>query len=341
MNKPNVSIVIPTYNVAKFLRQCLDSIAVQTYTDYEVIIVVDGATDGSYEIAQEFCASHEKFSVFWQENAGSGPARNKGLEKASGELVMFVDPDDWCKDDLLESLVKAQSRNNSDLTISGRIHVRFDENGEEIDKTDSKRIINGSFSGRNDVRNVYMDLFCKGLLSDPTNKLYKLSLIRDNQIEFPDMRRSQDIVFNYRYYNVITSVTAIDYSGYYYRVLYSDAYPKIWTGYAQAIKVMYSDILEMYRKWGVELNDKMLCSRAYLGWIYGYLQICVRTKTDIVPIVSDATIHHIIENAHTTNGQANMLAWLLSHNLLFLSKIWLSIIIGGKRTLRYTRKNKA
>ena len=107
-NIPLISIILPTYNVASFLLQCLESTNAQTYPNYEVIIIIDGATDGSFEIAKEYCERHEKFNVYWQENAGSGPARNAGLSKSSGEFVMFVDPDDWIEKDLLINLFKKE-----------------------------------------------------------------------------------------------------------------------------------------------------------------------------------------------------------------------------------------
>ena len=110
--EPLISVVLPTYNVAQYLPQCLESVATQTYRNIEVIIIIDGATDESYEIAQDFCKKDSRFSVFWQENAGSGPARNAGLAHCRGELVMFVDPDDWIEPELLEKLYKAQFEGN-------------------------------------------------------------------------------------------------------------------------------------------------------------------------------------------------------------------------------------
>ena len=96
-NIPKVSVIVPTYNVEPFLLQCLTSIAEQTYKNFECIIIIDGATDRSFEIAKDFCKHDARFRVYWQENAGSGPARNNGLDKSTGDLIMFVDPDDWCK----------------------------------------------------------------------------------------------------------------------------------------------------------------------------------------------------------------------------------------------------
>ena len=121
--EPLISVVLPTYNVVQYLRQCLESVAAQTYRNIEVIIIIDGATDGSYEIAQDFSKTDKRFSVFWQENAGSGPARNNGLAHCQGEFVMFVDPDDWIEPQLLEKLYEAQSEGDYDLVASRRIFV--------------------------------------------------------------------------------------------------------------------------------------------------------------------------------------------------------------------------
>ena len=74
INQPLVSIILPTYNVYPYLAQCLDSILAQTYKNIEVIIVIDGATDGSHELAKSYFKKDNRFSVYWQENAGSGPA---------------------------------------------------------------------------------------------------------------------------------------------------------------------------------------------------------------------------------------------------------------------------
>ena len=130
MNNPKVSIILPTYNVERFLLQCLDSIAAQTYKNIEVIIVIDGATDGSYQIAKDFCKKDDRFKVFWQENAGSGPARNHGIDESTGELIMFVDPDDWCKPDYVEKMVLAQQEKDYDLVTTGETSVYFNSRGQ-------------------------------------------------------------------------------------------------------------------------------------------------------------------------------------------------------------------
>ena len=101
---PFFSIIIPVYNVAPYLRECLDSVLAQTFTDWEAICVDDGSTDGSGAILDEYAAKDERFRLIHQKNAGVSVARNAGLDVAIGEFVAFVDADDLVGNDWLSSL---------------------------------------------------------------------------------------------------------------------------------------------------------------------------------------------------------------------------------------------
>ena len=92
---PKISIIVPVYNVAPYLRQCLDSLVGQTYRNIEIICIDDGSTDGSGEMLNQYAESDARISVFHIENAGVSSARNKAILYASGKYVMYVDGDDW------------------------------------------------------------------------------------------------------------------------------------------------------------------------------------------------------------------------------------------------------
>ena len=102
---PFFSIIIPVYNVAPYLRECLDSVLAQTFTDWEAICVDDGSTDGSGAILDEYAAEDRRFRVIHQKNTGVGSARNKGLDIANGEWVLFLDSDDVWQHKLLSTVV--------------------------------------------------------------------------------------------------------------------------------------------------------------------------------------------------------------------------------------------
>ncbi|HAS37211.1 MAG TPA: glycosyltransferase family 2 protein, partial [Ruminococcaceae bacterium] len=90
-----VSIIIPVYNLEKYIKHCLESVVNQTYKELEIICIDDGSTDGSAEIIKSMAENDPRIKYIYQENAGVSAARNKGLDTATGEYVMFVDGDDY------------------------------------------------------------------------------------------------------------------------------------------------------------------------------------------------------------------------------------------------------
>ena len=113
------SIIIPVYNVAPYLRECLDSVLAQTYPDWEAICVDDGSTDASGTILDEYAAKDTRFKVVRQENAGVSVARNRGMSRATGEIIYFVDSDDFVAENLLEEVHRLFEKEHPDLVRIG------------------------------------------------------------------------------------------------------------------------------------------------------------------------------------------------------------------------------
>lgn len=115
-----VSIGVPVYNVAEYLPQCFDSIIKQTFTDFEVIMVEDGSTDGkSFEICQDYANRDKRFKLIYQENSGRSAARNTALKYMTGEYITWIDSDDWVEPEYLEALLKAQAKSGADIVNMG------------------------------------------------------------------------------------------------------------------------------------------------------------------------------------------------------------------------------
>ena len=121
---PKISIIVPVYQVEKYLRRCLDSIVAQTFTDWECILVDDGSPDNSGKICDEYAEIDNRFRVFHQENAGVSAARNKGLDVAKGEWITFVDSNDYIEEDYLQSF-------NPDELENGSLYVHSNYYREE------------------------------------------------------------------------------------------------------------------------------------------------------------------------------------------------------------------
>lgn len=116
---PRISIGVPFHNVEEYLPQCLESIIDQTFTDFEVIMVDDGSTDGSFEICQKYVAKDSRFKLFYQENGGVAKARNNCLRHMTGDFITWIDSDDWIEKDYLEKLSDTQKETDADIVSTG------------------------------------------------------------------------------------------------------------------------------------------------------------------------------------------------------------------------------
>ena len=126
-----VSIVVPVYNVEKFIEECLNSVLAQTYQSYEIVLVNDGSTDNSLEICCKFQKQDSRVKVFSKVNGGLSSARNYGITKSTGEYIIFLDPDDyWINPTALEQLVKVANETKCDV-VRGEFK-EVDQRGEDL-----------------------------------------------------------------------------------------------------------------------------------------------------------------------------------------------------------------
>ena len=127
-----VSIIIPVYNVALYLRECLDSVVNQTYRDLEIILVDDGSTDGSETICDEYARKDGRFLVIHQQNAGAANAKNTGLDNVTGSYVAFLDSDDFVSENWIETMIMALKKYDSDIAECGFDKVLTDRTEMDI-----------------------------------------------------------------------------------------------------------------------------------------------------------------------------------------------------------------
>ncbi len=125
-----VSVIVPFYNVKPYLKRCLDSLANQNEKDFEVILIDDGSEDGSAQIADQYVKKDARFRLYQKENGGEASARNLGLEKASGDFVMFLDADDYYNNDCIEKSLRAIIQFDCDIVEFGISH--FNEEGDVV-----------------------------------------------------------------------------------------------------------------------------------------------------------------------------------------------------------------
>ena len=181
-SNPKISLIIPVYNVEKFLRTTLGSVFAQTFKDFEVIIVNDGSTDSSFEIIKEYDEKHDNMVVINQENQGQGIARNNALKVAKGEYVAFLDSDDFLEPDFLEELYKTATENDADISCCS-FRLNYEKGFHEIFMAFTPRK-SSVISSDEALKKLILDITMHHYL---WNKLYKRSLFTENNIIFYDM----------------------------------------------------------------------------------------------------------------------------------------------------------
>lgn len=192
---PMVSIIMPVYNVEKYICGSIDSVLAQTYTDFELIIVDDGSPDYSPQICDEYASKNNRIRVIHKLNGGLSSARNTGVDHANGKYILFIDSDDTIEPDLLEKVVPVAEKENADVTIFG-IKTVVTKNGQKISEKDGghKKQV---FSTHYEAEKNFMMLFEQSMWNHPVDKLYRKAIITDNGVKsnsFYD-RVCEDTVF--------------------------------------------------------------------------------------------------------------------------------------------------
>ena len=215
MNK--ISVIIPVYNVEDYLNKCLDSVCNQTLTDIEIICINDGSTDNSLNILKEYSKKDSRIKVITKENGGQATARNLGIIESQGECISFIDSDDFIEPDMLEKLYSKVKENNLDIAMC-KI-ATYDNQTAEI-KDNVWYYMLGVFRDfEKDIFN-HEDTkeFTCNIAVTPYNKIYKTSLIKDNDILFPEGLIFEDEKFFFDVYLRANRVSIVDEFLYYYRV---------------------------------------------------------------------------------------------------------------------------
>lgn len=210
-----ISVVVPVYNCERYLNTCIDSILSQTFTDFELILVDDGSTDGSALLCDAYSDRDNRIKVIHKANGGgAGEARNVGLDSASSPFICFIDSDDWIKENMLEVLYEAQKENNSDVVLCGYRNIVSLDNREFNFDTSYKA---NYLRSKKAVRDFFVKYYPEGMVGYPWNKLYRRELIINNDIRFPKMRRLEDGIFNTEFFSVAQSCVILPDVLYYYR----------------------------------------------------------------------------------------------------------------------------
>jgi glycosyltransferase involved in cell wall biosynthesis len=206
--KPLISVIVPVYNVEKYLSRCVDSLLRQTYSNLEVILVEDGTKDNSGRICDEYAQKDERVKVIHQQNKGLSGARNTGIDNANGEYIAFLDSDDYVSDKIYEKLQEYMQFYDADIVMCN--YIRFsggychncDDKQVEVTKLDAKMALENIYSSDGESYTVAW------------NKLYKRSVIAD--IRYPQKRLNEDEFTTYKFFANANTIIYTNEILYYY-----------------------------------------------------------------------------------------------------------------------------
>ncbi|WP_270378291.1 glycosyltransferase family 2 protein, partial [Enterococcus malodoratus] len=219
MSTPFFSIILPVYNVERYLERSINSIKNQIEQNFEVILINDGSTDNSENKILDLIANDNRFSLINKDNEGSGPARNDGLRLAEGNYIYFMDPDDEIKKNLLDDCKKTLEKTQSDILMFGY---------EGIDIVNEKRYIisNDNYyllKNQTDFRNEFKRILFGNSFNAVWNKMYKLEWLQSTGVYFPRMINAEDGKFNSDLLPYISSFEIIPKSYYIYYISRPDS----------------------------------------------------------------------------------------------------------------------
>ena len=252
--KPLVSIIVPVYNVEDYLEKCLDNLICQTYENIEIILIDDGSTDKSSQICDEYAAK-DSIAVIHKTNEGVSAARNDGLKAANGQLIMFVDSDDWIETDTCEIAVSAMEESGADVVMWSYIS---ENNGNQSPKT-----IFGSdtvFEGTDVTEKLHRRLF--GLMGEELahpeyadslcpvwGKLYKKELILNNNISFvglSEIGSYEDGLFNIEVFLQVKKAVYFNKCLYHYR---KENTSSVTSGYRKDLFEKWQNLFDLMQKY--------------------------------------------------------------------------------------------
>lgn len=254
---PLISVIVPVYNAAKTIRQCIESILLQTFPDFELLLIDDGSKDTSDKICDEYAAIDSRVRVFHKENGGASSARNFGIDKAQGTWVTFCDSDDWVYSTWLQNF--KDNMEDVDLVCQG-IECTSPMCGEE---NNNKTYVYGvNYCGS--IEGGMYELIKKRIVGYTVVKCFKKDLIDNYKLRFnTSFTIQEDEEFILRYIMFCNKMKSINLVGYYYET------PNYAIKYTDQIK-QYIVNKQLYRIVKYRKGDKWEYIKRYYEWFYVY-----------------------------------------------------------------------
>lgn len=260
-----VSVIVPVYKAELSIKKCAESILRQSYANIELFLVDDGSPDNSGKICDEIALSDSRVKVIHKPNGGPSSARNKGVQDANGDYLVFADADDWIDPDYVVTLLTQITTEKASIIMSGNTTHPFkvrDGVYQTFNRSQFAEVIE-SFK-----------FFLKG---DPWGKMFNASLIKDNEILFPDgVKFGEDLVFFYDALLCSDRIVYTSYSGYHYENINEDSLVSIYNSFEVEYKG-YNDFQTVLHSFEQRYNIKKESLSNNYSWLFFFLMRSVKT----------------------------------------------------------------
>ena len=269
-----VDVIVPVYNVEKYLHRCLDSVIAQTYQNLEIICVDDGSIDESGRICDQYAVRDARIKVIHQENQGLSAARNRGLDVAEGEYIAFVDSDDYILEDMYKKMLDKLLNYNVDLCVC-QWQYEFSDGRQVVKRKNIAPTIYGRKTSLEFARFLYMGNYENGVVVAAWNKLYRRTLL--DKIRF-EGRIHEDEAFSGRIMAKNISVYVMEEQFY----VYAQNGDSLTNKPFSANKFFFLDALAERRE--LFKSDAFICQETELLYCNMYIEYCLRARKDGVAI---------------------------------------------------------
>ena len=303
----DLGVVIPVYNVEKYLPECLDSILLSLQPGIKIVLVNDGSTDGSGKICERYVQKSEAIKVIHTRNNGVSVARNIGIDELNTKYITFIDSDDIVSSDFFLRISDDIINNNVEL-----YHYKH-SNFSEINNPD-KDYDGISCGVKSDNKEMYIAAFERRLCY-VWDKVYRTDIIKDNKIYFPvGIKTSEDLLFNAEYLKYIKSVFVSDHTIYYHRsnptgVAYN---PKV--EHFSDICFVYNKMMQYLKEEGFGETQIIAQNKAYLrfvGFSMVYYMLNKIDKDDIFFEIKKSGLNDVFKNARVDTLESKLLKYSL------------------------------
>lgn len=258
-----VSVIVPVYNDEKYLKQCIDSILNQTYSNIELILIDDGSTDNSPKICEDYRQRDDRVRVLHKENGGVGSSRNAWLAMATGEYVLFVDNDDWLLENHIEDLYNNLKKHDSDIAV-GNFNEFNEERSSFLYWINENDYFEKCYSPEEWFKMEYKTEFynISMVFVVPWGKLYKRELFKD--IVYPTDAKVEDDLTTWKVYLLADNISYINKSFYTHRILNASVTAQVDKASVFPVKAV-EERISLLRSIGFDTTDEEKAYEKRLG----------------------------------------------------------------------------